>query len=160
MDCDLNEVLLWGSWRGKMGTGINLILDWENGIYSLGLGFSHWEWDEQSSWKWEWDFFFLAVFAPILWNRKNKILQQKTLHSSVETVKSVFSAFAPAVQLPGLHGCIVTFCQFSWSAHKFCKFAYGGKILWREDKNGFGKGFSQNGTRNQVRQCSYTHRKL
>ena len=36
-----------GSWRGKMGTGISLILDWENGIYSLGLGFSHWEWDEQ-----------------------------------------------------------------------------------------------------------------
>ena len=30
-----------------MGTGISLIVDWENGIYSLGLGFSHWEWDEQ-----------------------------------------------------------------------------------------------------------------
>ena len=39
--------IFWGSWRGKMGTGISLILDWENGIYSLGLGFSHWEWDEQ-----------------------------------------------------------------------------------------------------------------
>ena len=36
-----------GSWRGKMRTGISLIVDWENGIYSLGLGFSHWEWDEQ-----------------------------------------------------------------------------------------------------------------
>ena len=36
-----------GSWRGEMGTGISLIVDWENGIYSLGLGFSHWEWDEQ-----------------------------------------------------------------------------------------------------------------
>ena len=36
-----------GSWRGKMGTGISLIVDWENGIYSLGPGFSHWEWDEQ-----------------------------------------------------------------------------------------------------------------
>ena len=35
------------SWRGKMGTGISLIVDCENGIYSLGLGFSHWEWDEQ-----------------------------------------------------------------------------------------------------------------
>ena len=33
--------------KGKMGTGISLIVDWENGIYSLGLGFSHWEWDEQ-----------------------------------------------------------------------------------------------------------------
>ena len=32
---------------GKTGTGISLILDLENGIYSLGLGFSHWEWDEQ-----------------------------------------------------------------------------------------------------------------
>ena len=30
-----------------MGTGISLIVDWENGIYSLGLGFRHWEWDEQ-----------------------------------------------------------------------------------------------------------------
>ena len=38
---------VWGSWRGKMGTEISLIVDWENGIYSLGLGFSHWEWDEQ-----------------------------------------------------------------------------------------------------------------
>ena len=36
-----------GPWRGKIGTGISLILDWENGIYWLGLGFSHWEWDEQ-----------------------------------------------------------------------------------------------------------------
>ena len=27
--------------------GISLIVDWENGIYSLGLGLSHWEWDEQ-----------------------------------------------------------------------------------------------------------------
>ena len=36
-----------GSWRGKMGSGISLIVDWENGIYTLGLGFSHWEWDEQ-----------------------------------------------------------------------------------------------------------------
>ena len=27
------------------------------------------------------------------------------------------------------NGCIVTFCQFSWSADKFCKFAYGGKIF-------------------------------
>ena len=35
------------SWRGKMRTGISLIVDWENGIYSLELGFSHWEWDEQ-----------------------------------------------------------------------------------------------------------------
>ena len=26
---------------------ISLIVDWENGIYLLGLGFSHWEWDEQ-----------------------------------------------------------------------------------------------------------------
>ena len=26
-----------------MGTGISLIVDWENGIYSMGLGFSHWE---------------------------------------------------------------------------------------------------------------------
>ena len=31
----------------SLGTGISLILDWENGIYSLGLGFSQWEWDEQ-----------------------------------------------------------------------------------------------------------------
>ena len=30
-----------------MGTGISLIVEWENEIYSLGLGFSHWEWDEQ-----------------------------------------------------------------------------------------------------------------
>ena len=30
-----------------MKTGISVILDWENGIYSLGLGFSHWEWVEQ-----------------------------------------------------------------------------------------------------------------
>ena len=29
-----------------LGTRL-LIVDWENGIYSLGLGFSHWEWDEQ-----------------------------------------------------------------------------------------------------------------
>ena len=36
-----------GSRRGKMRTGISLIVDWENGIYSLGLGFSPWEWDEQ-----------------------------------------------------------------------------------------------------------------
>ena len=28
-----------------MGTGISLIVDWENGIYSLGLGLSHWEWE-------------------------------------------------------------------------------------------------------------------
>ena len=40
-------VAIGGSWRGKMETGISLIVDWENGIYSLGLGFSHWEWDGQ-----------------------------------------------------------------------------------------------------------------
>ena len=30
-----------------MGTEISLIVEWENEIYSLGLGFSHWEWDEE-----------------------------------------------------------------------------------------------------------------
>ena len=73
MDC-LLFVHVINSCKGRVGvTGISLILDWENEIYSLGLGFSHWEWDEQLSGayqapaiiKWEWDFFSSAVFAPI-----------------------------------------------------------------------------------------------
>ena len=73
MDC-LLFVHVINSCEGRVGvTEISLILDWENGIYSLGLGFSHWEWDEQLSGayqapaiiKWEWDFFSSAVFAPI-----------------------------------------------------------------------------------------------
>ena len=28
----------WGPWRGKMGTGIDLFLDWENGIWVAGTG--------------------------------------------------------------------------------------------------------------------------
>ena len=49
MDC-LLFVHVINSCEGRVGvTGISLTLDWENGIYSLGLGFSHWEWDEQLS---------------------------------------------------------------------------------------------------------------
>ena len=33
--------------KWELGSGISVIVDWENGIYSLGLGFSQWEWDEQ-----------------------------------------------------------------------------------------------------------------
>jgi hypothetical protein len=32
-----------------MGTGIDLFLDWENGIWVAGLGFGHWEWEMKSS---------------------------------------------------------------------------------------------------------------
>jgi hypothetical protein len=32
-----------------MGTGIDQLLDWENGIWLLGLGFGHWEWEMKSS---------------------------------------------------------------------------------------------------------------
>ena len=60
----ISSILWWGSWRGKMGTGISLIVDWENGIYSLGMGWT--------IIKWEWDFFSSVVFAPIFWNRKIK----------------------------------------------------------------------------------------
>ena len=32
------QILKRGSWRGKMGTGIDLFLDWENGIWVAGTG--------------------------------------------------------------------------------------------------------------------------
>jgi hypothetical protein len=33
-----------------MGTGIDLFLDWENGIWVAGtIGFGHWEWEMKSS---------------------------------------------------------------------------------------------------------------
>ena len=54
-----------------MGTGISLILDWENGIYSLGLGFSHWEWDEQ--YKMGMGFLFFSGLCSNILKEKNKI---------------------------------------------------------------------------------------
>ena len=96
------------------------------------MGFTHWDWDlatgnGMNNYKMGMGFLFFSGLCSNILKQKNKISAQQTLHSTVETVKSVFFSFAPAVQLPGLLGCIVTFCRFSWLADKFCKFAVAGR---------------------------------
>ena len=78
-----------------MGTGISLILDWENGIYSLGLDLA--TGNGMNNYKIGMGFLFFSGLCSNILKKKKKISLQKTLHSTVGTVKSVFFAFAPAI---------------------------------------------------------------
>ena len=62
---DVTHGMVWGVWRGKMGTGICPFLGWEMGFTALELGFNHWEWDKQF-WKWERHFYFSALWPYFL----------------------------------------------------------------------------------------------
>ena len=104
------------------------------------MGFTHWDWDlatgnEMNNYKMGMGFLFFSVLCSNYFVAIDLALLSRDREISIFGLRDR----GLATRLTRLHSYVLSV------------FLVSGQV--KEDKNGFGKGFSQNGTRNQVRQC-------